>query len=71
MNETPTRKCRNCGARWDLTERHVHVGGVGYVPVTECRDQADCDSRWNRQHGYCYDPERGLSRLAATLAGRR
>ena len=63
MPENTERKCQHCGATWDTVVRLVYVGGAGYVPTRGCRDLADCEARWNRAHGYVFDPLDGLHPL--------
>lgn len=58
-----TKRCHTCGATWDLVERCYRVTRDRDVTVRECRDQMDCAARWNRAHGYVYDPLDGLHPL--------
>ena len=65
------RTCHHCKATWDLVERTYRVTSERHVTRLECRDRLDCEARWNRQHGYTWSAEYGLSRLSTSLVGAR
>jgi len=58
------KTCQHCDHTGDdVVTRIEHVGGLGEVPVTECKDRKACWDRWDKQNSDEKPPKRNLGAL--------